>query len=295
VIELGILVEPRHGVTYDQLLAMAKTAEESGLDLFFRSDHYQGTDQHDESYRPTDSWVTLPGPLAIAVATVDAMSGGRVELGIGTGWYEAEHRRFGVPFPSLAERFDRLEEQLAVITGLWRTPPGRRFSFEGRHYRLEDCFTFPRPAHGPPPIIIGGDGPRRTPRLVARYAAEFNATLVDPPTVRQHYARVRQACEEEGRDPSTLRLSWVAPRVCCGRTEAEIARRREILGPRTGAIPDHGLTGTPEYLAERLAEWVEVGVSRIYVHYYDVTDLDQIALLGEEVAPRLRASTPAAR
>lgn len=311
--ELGILVEPRHGMTYDQLLAMARAAEESGLDFFFRSDHYQGTDLGDETYQPTDSWVTLaglardttrvrlgtlmtaatyrlPGPLAVAVATVDAMSGGRVELGIGTGWYEAEHRRFGIPFLSTRERFDRLEEQLAVITGLWRTPPGQRFSFEGRNYRVEDCFTFPRPAKGPPPIVIGGDGPRRTPRLAARYAEEFNATMSDPATVRERLALVSEACEAEGRDPATLRLSVLAPRVSCGRNEAEVARRREILGPPTGIIPDYGLYGTPDYVAERLTEWVKVGVGRIYVHFHDITDLDQIWLLGAEVAPRLRSA-----
>jgi F420-dependent oxidoreductase-like protein len=313
MIELGILVEPRHGMTYDQLLAMARTAEDSGLDVFFRSDHYQGTDASDETYQPTDSWATLgglaretsrvrlgtlmtaatfrlPGPLGVAVATVDAMSGGRVELGIGTGWYEAEHRRFGIPFLSTRERFDRMEEQLAVITGLWRTPPGQRFSFDGAHYRVEECFTFPRPAKGPPPIVIGGEGPRRTPRLVARYAQEYNATLSDPPTVRRLFSRVSEVCEAEGRDPATLRLSVVAPRVSCGRNDAEVARRREILGPRTGIIPDYALHGTPDYLADRLAEWLKVGVTRIYIHYHDVTDLDQIQLLGEEVAPRLRAA-----
>jgi alkanesulfonate monooxygenase SsuD/methylene tetrahydromethanopterin reductase-like flavin-dependent oxidoreductase (luciferase family) len=125
---------------------------------------------------------------------------------------------------------------------------------------------------------------------VARFAQEYNATLSDPPTVRRLFSRVSEVCEAEGRDPATLRLSVVAPRVSCGRNEAEVARRREILGPRTGIIPDYGLYGTPDYLADRLAEWLKVGVSRIYIHYHDVTDLDQIQLLGEEVAPRLRAA-----
>ncbi len=178
---LRVLLEPHHGATYKQILALAQAAEEGGFDAFFRSDHYLGIDADDTTYQPTDSWTTLaglavqtsrvrigtlvnastfrlPGQLAVEVATVDQMSGGRAELGIGAAWYEREHQYFGIPFPPLGERFDRLEEQLAILTGLWRTKPGERFSFDGKFYRLEDCASIPRPA-ARPKIIVGGAGP----------------------------------------------------------------------------------------------------------------------------------------
>ena len=181
------------GATYDDLLAVARRTEETGFDAFFRSDHYL-TMGGDGLPGPTDAWVTLaglaretsrirlgtlmtaatfrlPGPLAISVAQVDQMSGGRVELGIGAGWFEAEHTAYGIPFPSLGERFDRYEEQLAVITGLWGTPPGETFDFDGQHYRLSDSPALPKPVQdGGIPIIVGGAGKKRTPRLAARYA-----------------------------------------------------------------------------------------------------------------------------
>src|SRR5580704_1446766 len=183
--KMRVLLEPHHGASYDQILALARATEEAGFDAFFRSDHYLGIDPDDTGYRPTDSWTTLaglavqtgrvrlgtlmtastyrqPGPLAIAVATVDAMSGGRAELGIGAAWYEREHQFFGIPFPPLGERFDRLGEQLDIITGLWATTPGERFSYHGKHYQLDECASIPRPARRPP-IIIGGAGPRRSP------------------------------------------------------------------------------------------------------------------------------------
>ena len=192
---LRIFTEPQQGATYDDLLAVARTAEELGFDAFFRSDHYLRMGDGDAGPGPTDAWVTLaglaretsrvrlgtlvtagtfrlPGPLAIAVAQVDAMSGGRVELGIGAGWFEDEHRAHGIPFPPTRERFDRLEEQLAIITGMWTTPVGERFSYHGRYYELTDSPALPKPVQRPhPPIIIGGYGTKRTPALAARYAA----------------------------------------------------------------------------------------------------------------------------
>src|SRR6202034_4582047 len=191
-------LEPHHGASYAQILALARATEEAGFDAFFRSDHYLGIDADDTGYRPTDSWTTLaglavqtervrlgtlvtsstyrhPGPLAVSAATVDAMSGGRAELGIGAAWYEREHRYFGIPFPPLGERFDRLTEQLEIITGLWRTAPGERFSYQGKHYQLEECASIPGPAAGPPPIIVGGAGPRRTPAPAAGFAAAVHS------------------------------------------------------------------------------------------------------------------------
>jgi len=246
---LRVLLEPHHGASYDQILALARVTEESGFDAFFRSDHYQGIDPDDSGYRPTDSWTTLaglavqtervrlgtlmtastyrrPGPLAITVATVDAMSGGRAELGIGAAWIEQEHRYLGIPFPPLGERFDRLGEQLEIITGLWATPPGERFSFQGKHYQLEECASIPRPARRPP-VIIGGAGPRRTPALAARFADEFNSGMPDGLAAR--FANFRRICEQSGRDPAGVRLSTTLP-VCCGPTRAEAARRAAALG-----------------------------------------------------------------
>ena len=185
--QLRIFTEPQQGATYDDLLAVARRAEEAGFDAFFRSDHYLAMGG-DGLPGPTDAWVTLaglaretsrirlgtlmtaatfrlPGPLAISVAQVDQMSGGRVELGIGSGWFEAEHAAYGIPFPELGERFDRYEEQLAVVTGLWSTPSGKTFDFAGEHYRLADSPALPKPVQdGGIPILVGGRGRRRTPR-----------------------------------------------------------------------------------------------------------------------------------
>jgi F420-dependent oxidoreductase-like protein len=313
--ELAVLLEPRHGADYEQILELALAAEESGLDAFFRSDHYLGVDPGDAEYRSTDSWITiaglarettrirlgtlvtagtfrLPGPLAVAVATANAMSGGRVELGLGAGWYEEEHGQFGVPFPPLRERFDRLEEQLEILTGLWHANVGEPYSFHGRHYAIDaNRVLAEKWSHHPaPPIIVGGLGPRRTPELAARFADEFNAAFATLDVARQRFAQVKQRASELGRDRGELRLSIVIPRVCVGVDEADVKRRQRILGPPIGAIPDQGLAGSPDYVAERLAEWVDAGADRIYIHLLDVDDVEHVRLLGEKVAPRLRGA-----
>jgi F420-dependent oxidoreductase-like protein len=303
---MRVLLEPHHGATYAQILALAKATEEAGFDAFFRSDHYLGIDADETGYRPTDSWTTLaglavqtervrlgtlmtastyrhPGPLAITVATVDAMSGGRAELGIGAAWYEREHRYFGIPFPPLGERFDRLEEQLDIITGLWRTTPGERFSYHGKHYRLEECASIPRPARTPP-IIIGGAGPKRTPALAARFADEFNSGMTDD--LAGKFARFRSICEQSGRDPAQVRLSTTLP-VACGQTRAEAGRRAAALGEPGLRMLSMGVTGTTSEVAGRLAELRAAGADTVYCHLYDVNDTDHIRLLGAEVLPQL--------
>ena len=311
---LRVLMEPRHGATYEQVLAMARATEDAGFDAFFRSDHYLGIDVTDSSYLPTDSWTTLaglalqtsrvrlgtlmtastfrhPGPLAISVATVDAMSGGRVELGIGAGWYEREHQMFGMPFPPTGERFDRLEEQLAILTGLWTTPRGESFGFEGKHYRIEECVNFPQPAQRPRPgLIIGGGGPRRTPSLAARFADEFNAGLA--PGTGERFANFRRICAEIGRDPATVRLSTTLP-VCCGRTRDEAQRRLERLGEPGARMLRNGLTGTAADVIGQLEQLSAAGADTVYFHLYDVTDLDHIQLLGTEVLPHVSDAAPA--
>ncbi|MQA84818.1 MAG: TIGR03560 family F420-dependent LLM class oxidoreductase [Streptosporangiales bacterium] len=307
-----VLLEPRHGGSYDQFLAFARAAEEAGFDAFFRSDHLLGVDPADTTYATTDAWTTLaglardtarirlgtlvtpgtfrwPGFLAVSAANTDVMSGGRVELGLGAGWYEREHRAFGVPFPPMKERFDRLEEQMAIIKGLWTIPPGEGFSFSGRHYRLEDCVNAPRTAQSPhPPIVVGGAGPRRTPALAARFADEYNATFGTG--ARERFAVFHRACEEIGRDPATARLSVALP-VACGADQAEVDRRQAVMGsPRMLA---EAACGAPETVLDRLSSLAADGVDTVYFHIYDIDDLDHIRLLGEEVVPKASRLSPA--
>lgn len=225
----------------------------------------------------------LPGPLAISVANVDEMSGGRVEFGLGTGWYDGEHAAYGIPFPGLGERFDRLEEQLRVVTGLWETPVGKTFSFEGEHYTLTDSPALPKPAQRPrPPIIIGGVGAKRTPRLAARYADEYNVPFHGLDDTRAAFERVRAACAQGGRDCRSMTLS-AAQVVCCGRDEAELSRRAEAIGRDLGELRENGLAGTPDELVEKIGRFAEIGAVRMYLQVLDLSDLDHLELLANEV------------
>ena len=309
--DLRIFTEPQQGADYDDLLAVARTTEDSGFDAFFRSDHYLHMGHVDPMPGPTDSWVTLaalaretsrvrlgtlvtsatfrlPGSLAISVAQVDRMSGGRVELGIGSGWYDDEHHAYGIPFPSLGERFDRLEEQLEIVTGLWRTPVGERFSFDGAHYAVQDSPALPKPMQDPhPPIIIGGHGAKRTPRLAARFANEFNVPFPSLEQTRTQFGRVRDACGEAGRDPSSLTWS-VALVVGCGKDDKEAARRAKAIGREPGELKTNGLGGTPGEVVDRLGQFADAGVQRVYLQVLDLSDLDHVALLGAEVLPQVR-------
>ena len=295
------------GATYETLRRVATTAEQLGFDAFFRSDHYL-TMGGDGLPGPSDAWVTLaglardtsrirlgtlltcgtfrlPGPLAISVAGIDAMSGGRVELGLGAGWYEEEHTAYGIPFPPLGERFERLEEQLAIVTGLWSTPPGEQFSFDGRHYQLADSPALPKPVQQPgPPIIVGGAGPKRTPRLAARFAAEFNVPFHSVDDTARQYAAVRTACETAGRDPSTLTQS-AAQVVCCGRTEMEVEQRAGAIGRHVDELRQNGLCGTPDEVGAHLARFAAVGTECMYLQVLDLGDLEHLELLAEAVVP----------
>jgi len=308
-VKVRVLMEPRHGATYDRISAMARAAEEAGFDGFFRGDHYLGIDAGDPDYLPTDSWTTLaglardtsrirlgtlmtagtfrqPAVVAIVVATVDQMSQGRVSLGIGTGWYEREHQSYGIPFPSMGERFDRLEEAIQVITGLWTTPPGETFSFAGRFWQLDQCANFPALVQKPrPDIVIGGTGPRRTPLAAARYADEFNSG--GGTGTAERIARVRQVCEEIGRDPDTLRMS-VTTQVICGATQAEAESRLERLGAPGARMLANGVVGTPSEVVDALASFARDGCETAYLHIFDIDDLDHLRLIGAEVIPQLR-------
>jgi F420-dependent oxidoreductase-like protein len=305
---LRIFTEPQQGAGYDDLLAVAQASESLGFDAFFRSDHYLAMGDADGLPGPSDAWVTLagiaretkrirlgtlltaatfrlPGPLAITVAGVDAMSGGRVELGLGAGWFDAEHTAYGIPFPALGERFERLEEQLAVITGLWGTPDGERFSFDGAHYQLRDSPALPKPVQRPgPPVIVGGGGAVRTPRLAARFGSEFNMPFSSLADTRAQFGRVLEACRSAGRDPSSMVLS-AAQVVCCGRDDAEISARAAAIGRSVDDLRANGLCGTPDELVAKLAGFADAGAGRVYLQVLDVHDLDHLELIAREVLP----------
>ncbi|MGS2615893.1 LLM class F420-dependent oxidoreductase [Micromonospora sp. LZ34] len=304
--ELRIFTEPQQGASYDDLLAVARCAEETGYGAFFRSDHYLKMGSVSGEPGPTDAWTTLaglardtrrirlgtlmtaatfrlPGPLAITVAQVDQMSGGRVELGIGAGWFAEEHAAYGIPFPSVGERFDRLEEQLAVITGLWETPPGRTFDFPGKYYPVSDSPALPKPVQRPrPPILLGGMGPKRTPLLAARYADEFNLPFVSVEDTAAQIERVRAACAEVGRDPAELRWSNALV-LCCGRDDAEVARRAAAIGREPDELRANGLAGTPAEVVDKIGRYSAAGSQRIYLQVLDLADLDHLELVASEV------------
>jgi F420-dependent oxidoreductase-like protein len=307
--QLRVMTEPQEGATYDDLLGVALEAERLGFNGFFRSDHFQNISS-DPGPGSTDAWITLaglaretssirlgtmvssatfrlPGPLAIAVATVDAMSGGRVELGLGTGWFDAEHASYGIPFPPIGERFDLLEEQLAVITGLWTTPPGERFSFAGEYVTVRDSPALPKPVQHPrPPIIVGGKGPRRTPRLAARFADEFNVAFSSLDDTAAAIARVREACEATGRDPDTM-VYGAAQTLAVGQDEDEVRRRAAAIDRSASELRRDQLGGTVEEVVDKIGRFGEVGASRIYLQVLDVHDLDQLRLVAAEVVPRV--------
>jgi F420-dependent oxidoreductase-like protein len=306
---LRIMTEPQEGATYDDLHRVAAESERLGFDAFFRSDHYQRISPGDPGPGSTDAWAVLaglardtstirlgtmvssatfrlPGPLAITVATVDAMSGGRVELGLGSGWYETEHRSYGIPFPPVGERFDILEEQLAIVTGLWATPRGETFSFAGSHYTLDDSPALPKPVQSPLPVVIGGKGKKRTPELAARYAAEYNVPFDTPEVVAACFDRVRRACADAGRDPASLVLS-VAQALAVGTDEAEVRRRAEAGGNDLDWLRSAGLSGSPAEVVDRIGRLGELGASRVYLQVLDLADLDHLRLVAAEVAPHI--------
>ncbi len=307
--DLRIFTEPQQGASYDDLLAVALRAERLGFGAFFRSDHYLVMGDGDGLPGPTDAWITLaglardtstirlgtlvssatfrfPGPLAISVAQVDQMSGGRVDFGLGAGWFTAEHDAYGIPFPDLGERFDRLEEQLEIITGLWSTDVGSTYSKPGGHYPIVDSPALPKPHSGAPPIVIGGGGPKRTPALAAKYAAEFNTPFVSREFFTEQCGRVRAACSAIGRDPDDLVYS-TALIVCCGVDEADVARRAARIGREPGELRENGLAGTPAEIAERLRSWQAAGAERIYLQVMDLADLDHLDLIASDVVAEL--------
>jgi F420-dependent oxidoreductase-like protein len=312
--ELRVLSEPQQGATYDQQLAVAQLAEQCGFAGYFCTDHLQREGDADGLPGPTDAWVTLaglaretsrirlgtlmtcstfrnPGHLAIMVAQVDAMSRGRVELGLGAGSFAGEHHALGIPLASAKERFERLEEQLALITGLWTASPGEPYSFYGQYYAVHDYPALVRPVQSPhPPVLVGGQGIKRTPALAAKFADEYNTDGVSPAECAKAYNRVSAACEKIGRDPAEIAWSAVVT-VCCGTNSAEIAQRKKAIALKSGddfrGHIDSGATGTPAQVAERLSAFKDAGASRVYLQLFDLTDLDHLRLVAEEVLPQL--------
>ena len=309
--DFRVFVEPQQGATYDDQLSVAKAAELLGFSAFFRSDHYLAM-SGDGLPGPSDAWVTLaglaretssirlgtlvtsatfryPGPLAISVAEVDAMSGGRVELGIGAGWFEAEHLAYGIPFPALGERFDRLTEQLEILTGMWATPAGERFDYRGGHYTVVDSPALPKPIQPRPPIIIGGGGPKRTPALAARFASEFNLAFPTLDFASLQYGRVRAALEHAGRPTDDIAYS-AAFVVCAGRDDAEVKKRAENIGRDIDTLPDETpLFGSAARIVDQLGHFADMGMQRVYLQVLDLADLDHLAMFAADVMPQVRA------
>ena len=306
--EYCVFTEPQQGAGYDDQLTFAQAAERLGFDGFFRSDHYLHMGDGDPYPGPTDAWTTLaglaretsrirlgtlvssvtyrhPGILAIQVAQVDAMSGGRVELGLGTGWFEREHRAYGIPFP--AKRFGLLEEQLAIVTGLWSTPEDEHFSFAGAHYALTDAPPLPRQVQKRVPVIVGGAGPRRTPELAARFATEFNIGFRSEDTIAAVFDGVERACEDAGRDPATLRRSVALPTVVAS-DDAQYLRRLAAIGADPDTFAEVNIAGTPEAAVEKVQRLRELGADRVYLQLVDLRDLEHLELIAAEVVPHVR-------
>ena len=308
--ELRIFTEPQQGATYEQLLTVAQTAEKLGYGAFFRSDHYLAMNS-DGLPGPTDAWITLAGiaretstirlgtlvtsatfrhagPLAISVAQVDQMSGGRVDLGIGAGWYEEEHQAYGIPFPALKDRFELLEETLDVVTGLWRTTVGDTFDYDGKHVQIKNSPALPNPHQvDGPPILIGGTGKKKTPALAARFANEFNIPFKSLEETKDIFARVRQACVEHERDPNELVYSNALV-LCCGRDEAEIKKRAEAIGRDVDELRENGLAGTPSELVDKIGTFAEAGSQRVSLQTLELADLAHLELVASEVMPQLQ-------
>lgn len=305
---LRIFTEPQQGASYEQLLAVARTTEECGFDAFFRSDHYLTIGAAIGSPGYTDAWITLAGlaretksirlgtlvsPVTfravgtfVVIATqVDQMSGGRVEVGIGAGWFEAEHEAYGLPFPPVGKRYDLLEDQLEILHGVWSAPPGTPFEFTGRTCGVSLDADSLRPVQRPhPPIVMGGSGGPRSGRLAAAYADEYNVAFRDSAETRRIHDEVRRACEQYGRDPSSV--TWSAAQVvCCGSSDAEIARRAAAIGHGVAGLRESGFAGSPDEVLEKLGRFAEQGVERFYLQVLDLSDLDHLRLLAEEVLP----------
>lgn len=308
--DVRLYTRPQLGATYDQQLRLALAAEQAGFSGFFLPDHYLTMGGGDGLPGPSDAWTVLaglaretttirlgtlvssvtfrlPGVLAIQVAQVDQMSGGRVELGLGAGWFEAEHTAYGLPFPPLGERFDWLAEQLAIVTGLWTTPLGHTFEHPGPRWPISGSPGLPKPVQAPhPPIVMGGSGRRRTPALAARYAAEFNVPFAPRAQTQELIDGVHDACRAIGRDPSSLVLSYAAS-TAVGTTPADVDRRVAFTRRPADELREVGFVGSPDEIVDKVGRYADLGVTRVYLQLEDYDDLDALDLLAEHVLPQL--------
>lgn len=306
--DLCVFTEPQQGASYDTLLTLAQRAEALGFGGFFRSDHFLVMGGGSGLPGPTDAWVTLAGLardtttirlgtlvtpvtfrgsglLAVSVAQVDHMSGGRIELGIGAGWYEAEHTAYGFDFPDTPSRFDNLTDQLAIIDGMWNTPVGQTFTYAGKVHSVTDSPGLPKPLQQSVPIIIGGGGPTRTPALSAQYATEYNVAFHPLEAFIERKRRVEAACAAINRDrPMRYSLGLTA---CAGANEADVARRAASIGRDVAELRDNGAAGSAEEVAAKLRTFIDAGADRIYVQILDLSDLDHLDFIANEVAPLL--------
>lgn len=308
-VSLRVFVEPQQGGTYSDQLAVARAAEDLGYEAFFRSDHYLKMGGGSGLPGPTDAWLTLaglaretshirlgtlltsvtfrhPGPLAISMAQVDQMSGGRLDVGLGAGWYTDEHTAYGIPFPPIGERFDVLEDSLGALERFWSTPAGEAVTFRGERLEMIDSPALPKPAQARPPVIVGGYGKRRTPALAARFADEFNVPFADLETLAGQYQRVDAACAERGRAPEEI-IRSAALVLCCGRDKSQIARRADAIGREVDELRTNGAAGTPDEVVDKIGQYAEVGARRIYLQVLDMSDLDHLELVASEVARQL--------
>ena len=317
----ALMIEPQQGLTYDEQLAIVQRAESVGFESFFRSDHYQSF-PGPSGERATDAWAVLAGlaretttitlgtlvspitfrsfgNLAKVVTTVDEMSGGRVEFGLGAGWNEPEHRQLGLPFPEIKDRADMLEEQFAVLHGLWGEPDG--WSYEGKHVTIEGAQFYPKPVTRPgrpvgpngaarPRLLAGGEGAPRSLRIAARYADEFNLSSSSPDIAREKFAALRAACEAIGRDPATMGRSVMAG-ILIGRDEAEISRRKSALltafGNEAGgdawfaSREPRWILGTPDQARSMVQRFADAGAERLMLQTFIPRDLEMIDLMAE--------------
>ena len=317
----ALMIEPQQGLSYADQLAIVQRAESVGFESFFRSDHYQSFPG--PSGEPTtDAWAVLAGlaretstitlgtlvspvtfrpvgNLAKVVTTVDEMSGGRVEFGLGAGWNEPEHRELGLPFPPIKERADLMEEQFAVLHGLWGEPDG--WSYGGANIRIEDASFHPKPVARPgrptfangavrPRLLTGGEGSPRSLRIAARYCDEFNLSSSSPERAVTRYAELAAACEAIGRDPATMGRSVMAG-VLIGRDDAELSRRKLALlaafGDESGgddwfdAREPRWILGTPDQARAMVARFEAAGAQRIMLQSFLPRDLDMVDLMAE--------------
>ena len=311
----ALMTEPQQGLSYDEILSAARAAETAGFEAFFRSDHYASFPGPPDN-PTTDAWATLaglardtatihlgtlvspvtfrhPGNLAKVAATVDEMSGGRVEVGLGAGWNDVEHAGYGFRYPDLPERYDMVEETLTIIHGLWTEPDG--WSFTGTHWQVRDALFRPRPtASGKkhPNLLLGGEGGPRQARLVATWADEYNRTSASPTNVGASYERVRAACEAIGRDPAQVELSaMVGVLVAETATELQERVRAQLAAFGSDARGDgeawlaerrgRWILGTPDEAREQIRVFEQAGAQRLMLQDFLPRDLDMIGLLGQ--------------